>query len=559
MFELKNVRETFLKIREHRTHEQSIGLDLRAEEMATSWDILEADWEALQQKMDVVGIENFTGRDTDMIRLNVGGTMIAAWRSTLTQVKGSRLAALFEVEWGAVLPRDDSGFIFLDESPSSFEKVIDLLLKQCSGTVTKPLLADDKDGQFSIQRMANFLGTGSLCPRNSIGGGSTTLLSSPTHQDEHLKVIEGWCLGSLGHLQLLYRATRDGFTAAAFHSRCDTNSPTLSLIRCGEAIVGGFSDQPWAGNACYRSSNTAFLFSLRDQCGKFVPSKLNVKQHGSAVCCNPIFGPIFGVGHDLHIDLKMQPSILAARSSGSYDWTGEAARVLRGINGQVLAEVEVFLVTCSALSPAFTPTSPLTEPVVHTSKNVDGIFKADVERFGLAIACELQREQAALDRSRTELGKTSAIVEAASSAFFSMFGSTASKECNTKMDPIVELNVRGTLMSTLQSTLCLCTDSALAARFNNKRWSTTDRDIDEKGRHLIDCNPLCFAKILDVLRVRKREVKMLLREKKMSKENCSPYCVCVSINVKEIFEEVVNLYFPGRESFIMDWVEIIDT
>ena len=44
---------------------------------------------------------------------------------------------------------------------------------------------------------------------------------------------------------LIYRASRDGWAAANFHSRCDYKSPTVTVIMSGKSIFGGYTDQQW--------------------------------------------------------------------------------------------------------------------------------------------------------------------------------------------------------------------------------------------------------------------------------------------------------------------------
>ena len=46
-------------------------------------------------------------------------------------------------------------------------------------------------------------------------------------------------------LRLLYRASRDGFAAECFHSRCDNNGPTVTIVKSGEYIFGGFTEKSW--------------------------------------------------------------------------------------------------------------------------------------------------------------------------------------------------------------------------------------------------------------------------------------------------------------------------
>lgn len=62
---------------------------------------------------------------------------------------------------------------------------------------------------------------------------------------------------------LVYRASRDGFTAADFHSRCDPCANTLIVIKSAQNnIFGGYTEADWSGDDGYKSDDNTFLFSL---------------------------------------------------------------------------------------------------------------------------------------------------------------------------------------------------------------------------------------------------------------------------------------------------------
>ncbi len=66
-------------------------------------------------------------------------------------------------------------------------------------------------------------------------------------------------------LQLLYRASRDGFGARDFHGKCDNKGATVTVITSREGYVfGGYADQSWTSPPNFTSvaSSSAFLFSL---------------------------------------------------------------------------------------------------------------------------------------------------------------------------------------------------------------------------------------------------------------------------------------------------------
>ncbi len=45
--------------------------------------------------------------------------------------------------------------------------------------------------------------------------------------------------------QRCYQASRDGWGSKDFHGKCDDIGPTVTLVKCGTNIFGGFTDQSW--------------------------------------------------------------------------------------------------------------------------------------------------------------------------------------------------------------------------------------------------------------------------------------------------------------------------
>ena len=44
---------------------------------------------------------------------------------------------------------------------------------------------------------------------------------------------------------LLYRASRNGWASSNFHSCCDNKGPTVTVIKSGNNIFGGYTEQSW--------------------------------------------------------------------------------------------------------------------------------------------------------------------------------------------------------------------------------------------------------------------------------------------------------------------------
>jgi hypothetical protein len=99
---------------------------------------------------------------------------------------------------------------------------------------------------------------------------------------------------------LLYRATRDGFTSKAFHSKCDGKGNTITIIKNNlNYVFGGYASSAWNSSWGYINDPNAFLFSLR-RAGVSYKDKFTVKIPEHALYGNSIFGPTFG-NHDMYI------------------------------------------------------------------------------------------------------------------------------------------------------------------------------------------------------------------------------------------------------------------
>jgi hypothetical protein len=62
---------------------------------------------------------------------------------------------------------------------------------------------------------------------------------------------------------LLYKATRDGFFASSFHSKCDGKANTVTTVKTNSNYVfGGFTAASWSSASNYSTDSTAFIFEM---------------------------------------------------------------------------------------------------------------------------------------------------------------------------------------------------------------------------------------------------------------------------------------------------------
>jgi hypothetical protein len=63
---------------------------------------------------------NQDATDDDLVEVSAGGKIVVAKQSTLTQIQGTRMEALFSGRWDKMLQRNSRGHIFLDINPTCF-------------------------------------------------------------------------------------------------------------------------------------------------------------------------------------------------------------------------------------------------------------------------------------------------------------------------------------------------------------------------------------------------------------------------------------------------------
>lgn len=99
-------------------------------------------------------------RQSDKVKLNIGGEVLHVRRDVLTQIKTSRLEALFSGRWENRLLRDNNDRIFLDLNPYCFKKIVDFLslLKISSVKDVPPIPIVDLHQEDTFKILLSFFG-----------------------------------------------------------------------------------------------------------------------------------------------------------------------------------------------------------------------------------------------------------------------------------------------------------------------------------------------------------------------------------------------------------------
>jgi hypothetical protein len=103
--------------------------------------------------------------------------------------------------------------------------------------------------------------------------------------------------------QLIYRGSRDSFTASAFHEKCDFIANTVTVVKSTVGFVfGGFTTQTWDGSTSKEDAQ-AFIFSLRRNVSGFniLTDAQRFNSSSPAIFADPTNGPIFGSGYDFYV------------------------------------------------------------------------------------------------------------------------------------------------------------------------------------------------------------------------------------------------------------------
>jgi hypothetical protein len=99
---------------------------------------------------------------------------------------------------------------------------------------------------------------------------------------------------------LLYRASNDGFRGEDFHSKCDNQPNTITIVKTNfDHVFGGYTSASWINNDQYISDEHAFIFSLRR---KGIPNNEKfIVQEQSCAISGFKGGVRFGFGSDILI------------------------------------------------------------------------------------------------------------------------------------------------------------------------------------------------------------------------------------------------------------------
>ena len=174
------------------------------------------------------------------VKLNVGGHHFTTSVQTLRKDPNSMLAAMFSGKFD-MKPSEDGTF-FIDRDGTHFRFILnylrngELILPE-GATLLKELEAEAQF--YQIQGLLD-----ELKPKPPKEFEESEILTN----EEHRRILKGWLpTGHEGEWRLLFRASRDGFGADTFHNKCCNMGPTVTIVKSGGNIFGGFTEISWTG------------------------------------------------------------------------------------------------------------------------------------------------------------------------------------------------------------------------------------------------------------------------------------------------------------------------
>ncbi|KAM7439996.1 hypothetical protein ABFA07_010748 [Porites harrisoni] len=149
---------------------------------------------------------------------------------------------------------------------------------------------------------AHYIGDGKTCTSHR-GLGNSVILSNDVGKISQLNT---WLLPHLqssvrSYWKLCYRATSHGWRSRTFHNYCDNKGPTVTIVRVGSYIFGGYNDNSWQWSSGWQYSTNTFIYSLKNYYGYgYFKNDVNANYRYATYSYYNYF-PTFGVGHDIYI------------------------------------------------------------------------------------------------------------------------------------------------------------------------------------------------------------------------------------------------------------------
>ncbi|KAM7427680.1 hypothetical protein ABFA07_021226 [Porites harrisoni] len=158
------------------------------------------------------------------------------------------------------------------------------------------------EGSFNCSCKPGYIGNGHNCSEFSI---NSKILHGNQYYLQHLHrfLASAPEVGEDSSWLLCYRATLHGWGNTIFHQKCDNKRNTVTIIKKGSYVFGGYTDIPWESSGGYAETPNAFIFSLNnfEMLAPFV-SKVMTEKKRRAIYRLSYYGPKFSDDLVIYLD-----------------------------------------------------------------------------------------------------------------------------------------------------------------------------------------------------------------------------------------------------------------
>lgn len=290
----------------------------------------------------------FATPPADVLYLNVGGQKFTTSKATLLRMKGSYFEDI-------LIKNPQSVEFFIDHDPQYFGVMLNYIRDgKLRNADLKTVDFDDLRDEFRFFKIPlppmlkqTKDKTPEVIPEEELTKSITLFEGGTVLTPAHKFKITEWLPQK--KFTLMFKATVEGFSADAFHAKCDDKGPTLAVIQSKEGyIFGGYTAQSWGGNG-FKTDHTTFLYTLTNP-HSLPPTKFVLKplEANHAIMCYNFYTVVYGGGvHALQVcSMSNEVNNSWVNFPGSFiDTAGKGKETFTGGSSFTTSEIEIYSVT----------------------------------------------------------------------------------------------------------------------------------------------------------------------------------------------------------------------
>ena len=137
----------------------------------------------------------------------------------------------------------EDGSYFIDRDGTHFRYILNYLR---TGQLTVP---KDEITREEVQAKAEFHQVDGIIKALKVSCFKDSVILSSDQSETLVNWLKGSRTITSDSDKLLYRASRNGWSASNFHSCCDNKGPTVTVVKSGNYIFRGYTEQSWDGRS----------------------------------------------------------------------------------------------------------------------------------------------------------------------------------------------------------------------------------------------------------------------------------------------------------------------